>query len=660
MLDKELVTTIVIPGNSTDLYPLNGGTGGANINRFSFGSDLFYDYRTGFFYGLADRGPGGGTISYNTRVHKLSIAIDPNTGAASNFKIEQTIGFFIPAGTTLNGVTYAQDTPFNGFNPEKLNGNKAVLGASLDPEGFVVGANGNFFVADEYGPSVYEFAPTGRFVRALTPPPNLLPKQSDGNLNFVDGRGTITTGRQDNRGFEGLTISPDGTKLFGILQDPLVNEGSSNDGRRSNNLRIVRYDVATGKSDAQYIYPLETLADINARIPGTADDFSATSQGRNIGVSAIVAINDQEFLVLERDNRGIGVDPTANLPIGSKQIFKINITGATDVSNISLAGTNTLPPGVTPVTKTQFLDIAKAIQNPAQGVAQSVPEKIEGLALGPQLADGSFALLLATDNDFSVTQNASGNQLDVYTDGVERPIDSPAPANGATLLPSYLYAFKTTAGSLDVTSTFDFSAANYTVNEGNTPGFAQKATVRVTRRGDLTGTDTVKIQLNDGTATGGNAPTPAVDYDNKPIEVTFNPGETFKDVLIPIAGDGIPEPNETVNLSLISPSANGVIGTKQPQAILTIKNNAAPQLTGTAAVLDGQEDTAYTITKAQLLQGFTDAEGHPISIKNVKVDNTALTPDAAGNYVFTPAANAFGKYVIDYELTDGLATNASC
>lgn len=33
-----------------------------------------------------------------------------------------------------------------------------------------------------------------------------------------------------------------------------------------------------------------------------------------------------------------------------------------------------------------------------------VPEKIEGLALGPQLADGTFSLILVTDNDFSVTQ----------------------------------------------------------------------------------------------------------------------------------------------------------------------------------------------------------------------------------------------------------------
>ena len=35
-------------------------------------------------------------------------------------------------------------------------------------------------------------------------------------------------------------------------------------------------------------------------------------------------------------------------------------------------------------------------------------------AVGPQLADGSYLLLSGTDNDFSVTQNGSNTQFDVY------------------------------------------------------------------------------------------------------------------------------------------------------------------------------------------------------------------------------------------------------
>jgi hypothetical protein len=42
------------------------------------------------------------------------------------------------------------------------------------------------------------------------------------------------------------------------------------------------------------------------------------------------------------------------------------------------------------------------------------PEKWEGLAIGPKLTDGSYLVLAGTDNDYSVTQNATSTQFDVY------------------------------------------------------------------------------------------------------------------------------------------------------------------------------------------------------------------------------------------------------
>ncbi|MEH1865488.1 MAG: esterase-like activity of phytase family protein [Nostoc sp.] len=535
-----LVTTITIAASETDLFPLNGGTSSANTNRLGgFGSDLFYDYRQDVYYALVDRGPGGGVIDYQTRVEKFSITTDPTTGAITNYQLLGTIPFTIAAGTTLNGVTYAATTPFNGRNAKLLNSDGSVLGLSQDPEGFVVGKNGNFFVSDEYGPSIYEFNPAGVFVRAFTAPINIIAKVSGTPYYAGDDSPATTTGRQSNRGYEGLAISPDGTKLYAMLQDPLQEEGSggSNPGRNSPNVRIIRYDVATGLSDAQYIYQLEALSDINARIPGTTNDFSASAQGRNIGISSLVAINNNELLVIERDNRGVGIDdPTGIKPIGSKRVFKINLTGATDVSTTNLAGTNTLPLGVTPVSKTLLLDIAEAIQ----GAGRTVPEKFEGLTIGPRLSDGTFALILATDNDFSVTQNGSNTQFDVYSNGVSTAqvaIGSAAPTAPAgepayTLLPSYLYSFKTQANTLNPTPVFDFSSANYSVIEGNAPGFTTNATVRVTRTGSIAGTDTVQLQLSDGTAKG-IAVTPTQD-------TTQGPSSSATPYIIPVtSGSGV-------------------------------------------------------------------------------------------------------------------------
>lgn len=421
------VNQIAISGSAIDFGLLGSGP---NFNRLGgFGSDLVYDAATNQFYGLTDRGPGGGLIDYAPRIQSFGLSFDYNTGAISNF--------------TLNATTILRNgsgNAFSGLNPFLLNNDPATLGLSLDPEGLARMSNGHYLVSDEYGPSIIEFDANGNQVRAFTTPANLIPKKADGSVDYVAGRPTTTSGRQDNRGFEGLTISPDGKKAYAILQDPLVNEGDQGDGRRSRNVRIVVFDIATGTSTEQYIYQLESIATVNAVVPGNT--FSATNQGRSIGVSAIYALSDGRFVVLERDNRGEGVDdPNSLVPTGLKSAFVIDLNGATNVASISLAGSSALPNGVTPVSKTPFLDIRAKLL--AAGIV--IPEKIEGLAFGPRLANGSLALILATDNDYSVTQTGSGQQFDVCTSGVggvtsQVALGTPCPS-GQSLVSSRLFSF---------------------------------------------------------------------------------------------------------------------------------------------------------------------------------------------------------------------------
>jgi hypothetical protein len=362
--EPTLVTILEFPGNSTDLTKIKKGeTPTPNVNRNGFFSDLFYDAWRKEWYALSDRGPGGGLISYGTRVQKFTFTYN-SKGAISGYKLIKTIPF------------KRGNAPYNGLNPTLLNGDPSVLGLSFDPEGLVVGWGGRMYVSDEYGPSVYEFTSTGHFIRAFRPPANLLPRVN-GTLDFTAD--PPTTGRQGNRGYEGLAINRLGTKLYAILQDPLQEEGAEtpNPGRRSRNVRIVEYNVLTGKSARQFVYQLDTIAEINARNPAEAP-FGATAQGRNIGASSIYGLSSTEFLVLERDNRGRGVDNPFGVDPGPlhKRIYKIDISGATDVSNISLAGTNdALPAGVVPVQKTLFLDLLTAIE----GAGHWQPEKIEGL-----------------------------------------------------------------------------------------------------------------------------------------------------------------------------------------------------------------------------------------------------------------------------------------
>ena len=366
------VNGLVIDGSKLDA---SGGTV-VNDGRLGFFSDIYYDAARDDWWALSDRGPGGGTLHYETRVHRFKIDVDHHTGAISNFQVLKTV-IFRRGGSELDGFAPAIAGP---------------LGLAFDPEGIVVHPlTGHLLVSDEYGPSLLEFARFGQLVRRYKLPENLLPRNAvSAVVNHASDDGN-TAGKRTNRGFEGLAISPDGRTLYAMLQSAMLDEGGSNGVFN----RIVAFEWPTGRVKAQYAYKME-----------------GSSQGR--GISALVAINDTEFLVLERNNRGLGVD--ANTASPNKKVFRISLAGATDVSAIDLDAPDAAFTAVTK-TATPWLDLAApAILADASlatlgGVS---PEKWEGLAIGPKLKDGSYLVLAGTDNDYSVTQNATSTQFDIY------------------------------------------------------------------------------------------------------------------------------------------------------------------------------------------------------------------------------------------------------
>jgi hypothetical protein len=432
------VNGIIIPGDTLDATDQPG----ANAGRLGMFSDLYYDPVRDDWWALSDRGPGGGLLDYSTRVQRFRIQVHPHTGRIHNFKILDTVKLTDPNGLLLRpSGNVGEPEAMNGFNSQLLNGNPSTLGRSFDPEGLAIDPRtGHLLIADEYGPSLYEFDRNGVLIAAFETPANLVPKVGT-TVNYVATRDDgLNRGRQDNRGYEGLAISPDGKRLYAILQDPRTNEDdkanvddTDTDGRQGQNVRIVVFnnDPASGllyrMAIAQYVYQLEPQAAVLARIVAAGGTGSATDprQGRNIGVSAIVALNDTEFLVLERDNRGIGVENPTGVPgalgvSGSKRIFKVTIpSNVTDVTNIPLARlgltNSTTNVTIVPVTKTPipFLDLVPDTLLPNGNQA----EKWEGVTIGPELKDGSHLILVGNDNDYSVTQIAGGSaQFDIYVD----------------------------------------------------------------------------------------------------------------------------------------------------------------------------------------------------------------------------------------------------
>jgi len=94
-----------------------------------------------------------------------------------------------------------------------------------------------------------------------------------------------------------------------------------------------------------------------------------------------------------------------------------------------------------PVAKAPEVDLLAALK----AVGQEIPEKMEGLAIGPRLLNGRHLVLVGTDNDYSVTQSGSGEQFEVCvnrTDGTRSQvvIGGTCPA-GSALIPGMLMSF---------------------------------------------------------------------------------------------------------------------------------------------------------------------------------------------------------------------------
>ncbi len=258
--------------------------------------------------------------------------------------------------------------------------------ARLDPEGVRVSRDRkSLFISDEYGPFVYQFdRATGKRIRSYSLPEHFaIPNLFSVGASEIAGN---TTGRVTNKGMEGLAITPDGKTLVGFMQSPLLQDGG--DGGRAN--RIVTIDIASGITH-EYAY----------------DNFIGPPLSKAYNSSELLALNSHQFLVLERDGKGLGDGTKAVV----KQLWSVDVAGATDVS--SLSGATALL-AVAPV-KTLFLDIAAVLKT--NGILDTqIPAKLEGIAIGEDIVrDGvvNHTLYLSNDNDF-IPLIAGANKFFVF------------------------------------------------------------------------------------------------------------------------------------------------------------------------------------------------------------------------------------------------------
>ena len=388
---------------------------------------------SGTLVGLPDRGFGDGATDYRPRLEIFSFKITPFEGEGP---VAQDQIVFTNTATVLftDGDPGAPEY-FTGFDAGNTN-NPTVpqspansMGGgrrSLDAEGLVLAPGGGYWVSDEYGPAVFRFDAQARLEETILPPDALLPRQGafPGRLNFT-GNSVPTSGRRNNRGLEGLSLTPDGRRLVAMLQSPTIQDGGGGNGGR--NTRVLQFDVVPGSPTfgqvvVEQVYPLT--------LNGTAQT------NRHTPVSEVIALNSSTFLALERDGNGLGTGTNV------APVYKRIVLFSTDnSSNIAGSGydlepgapwarslpSGSLPAALAPVRRQDLVDLLDVTQLAKFGLnagsihdQDTLCEKWEALALVPMQDAGNpddFLLLVGNDNDFKAPQTIHNGQV-VGTNGV--------------------------------------------------------------------------------------------------------------------------------------------------------------------------------------------------------------------------------------------------
>jgi len=88
--------------------------------------------------------------------------------------------------------------------------------------------------------------------------------------------------------------------------------------------------------------------------------------------------------------------------------------------------------------------------------------------------------------------------------------------------------------------------------------------------------------------------------------------------------------------------------------VLTIDLNVAPIGYATSALPSAVRDQPYTLTPAQLLQGFSDDDFDPLSVSGVVANGGGqIVPQADGSWQFIPDPGFIGSVEISYAVNDG-------
>ena len=206
----------------------------------------------GTFDAISDNGYGTKANSADWLLRINRIAPNFKTGAVD-----------VVGGITLTDPN--SHIPFPLTRPDRV-----ITGADIDIESVTRGADGTYWMGDEFGPYLLHFDRAGRLMAPPVPLPGVrAPENPAGNPNLGG-----------SKGFEGITLSPDGKTINALLEGTVA-------GDTPGTLRLNEFDIAsntfTGKT---WRYQLEDP---------------------NFAIGDAIAVDANRLLIVERDSAQ-GVD----------------------------------------------------------------------------------------------------------------------------------------------------------------------------------------------------------------------------------------------------------------------------------------------------------------------------------------------------------------
>ncbi len=395
----QLVATAVMPDialkTSSNLAIENSVVNDEGILLGGMGSDLFHvpGDAEDIFYVITDRGPNNDTVQPDKSagtgfvVPTFSPLILKVQLLGSSVKLLSTIAIKTKNGLGVTGLPNIKGYDAVPTDTKGITSDALYNLAGLDAEGIVKTSKGDFWVVDEYAPSLVQLSARGVVTSRYVPSGW---KASPTSFKAVKTIPEIYLKRKANRGFEALALTPDGKTLFIGLQSPLLNPTKAV-GDASLATRILRFDLTSNSFTGEFVFGFETVSKVDAKATKNSD----------LKLSALVALDSKTLLTQERTDNSFllstfTIEESANI-LGSKWDLAATTPSLETYTGV---GTNA------EVEKLIALSIKKVIFN-STSIA-TMPGKVEGVAVLD-----SQHIVVVNDNDFNFAYNATSGLVDV-------------------------------------------------------------------------------------------------------------------------------------------------------------------------------------------------------------------------------------------------------